>query len=399
MDIIVKNFHKLSPFVANTIILPNYNIFIRHCVYMLNKSKRLRRGIMALQTKTTRYATLHKQKQKRRLFLRLFSIFCLVILLSGGGFLYGTNQGHQFRKMLVGTVLSTQHAQYVKYMQFLLSQLEIDALRNAMNHPKTVQTKIKKTSTKLKSQILQNTIKVESIDTLNYTAKIMIIPDPTTVHLVGTKFSNKGQALSDLIKDNNGVAGINAGGFYDQGGTGSGGQIIGIAISRGNVLSTPRSGKDSPLLVGGFLNNGQFITGKYSVNQLLKLGVTDAVSFGPQLIVNGKNCVTPSIDAAWGWAPRTAIGQTKDGSVVMIITDGRFYWNNTHRGATMSDMAHLFETYHTVNAIAMDGGGSTTMIKDGELLLKPATSTRVGMRYLPNGWVVVPPSMDNEVEP
>jgi exopolysaccharide biosynthesis protein len=38
----------------------------------------------------------------------------------------------------------------------------------------------------------------------------------------------------------------------------------------------------------------------------------------------------------------------------------------------------------------MDGGGSTTMIKDGQLLLKPATNTAVGMRYLPNGWVVIP---------
>jgi exopolysaccharide biosynthesis protein len=165
--------------------------------------------------------------------------------------------------------------------------------------------------------------------------------------------------------------------------------MTGIVIGNGKVLNDPGS-RDSAALVGAFLKNGEFITGTYSTNQLLSLGVTDAISFGPQLIVNGKNKITPAVDGAWGWAPRTALGQEKDGSIVMIITDGRFYWNKTHRGASMSDMAHLFEKYNVKNAIAMDGGGSTTMIKDDNLLLKPATSTAVGMRYLPNAWVVIP---------
>lgn len=85
------------------------------------------------------------------------------------------------------------------------------------------------------------------------------------------------------------------------------------------------------LLVGGFLKDGQFITGKYSINQLLDLGVADAVSFGPQWIVNGVSRVTPTID----------------------------------------------------------GDGSTTMIDNGELLLKTATNTAVGMRYLPIAWIVI----------
>jgi exopolysaccharide biosynthesis protein len=318
----------------------------------------------------------------------MFLVSILILFLGGGGFLYGTNQGLQFRKMMVGSVLSSQHPQYVKYMGFLRPQSEINALYAAWKNPPTVQTTIN-------PQLLSHTrtgeaIRVDTVETQNYTAKIMVIPDPTTVHLVESRFTTKGQALSDLIKENNGVAGINAGGFVDKGGDGSGGQVIGIVISNGQLLSVPSAGKDSRQLVGGFLKDGQFITGRYSVNQLLNLGVTEAVSFGPQLIVNGVNRVTPTIDGAWGWAPRTAIGQEKNGSVVMIITDGRFYWNKTHRGASMSDMAQLFESYHVTNAIAMDGGGSTTMIKDSQLLLKPATNTAVGMRYLPNGWVVIP---------
>jgi exopolysaccharide biosynthesis protein len=40
--------------------------------------------------------------------------------------------------------------------------------------------------------------------------------------------------------------------------------------------------------------------------------------------------------------------------------------------------------------MAMDDGASTTMIKDGKLLNKPSTQEKIGMRYLPNGWVVIP---------
>jgi exopolysaccharide biosynthesis protein len=328
-----------------------------------------------------------KRKSKRRRFRKIIWVSILILFLCGGGFLYSTNQGLQLRKMLVGSVLSSQHPQYVKYMRFLLPQSDINALYAAWKHPPTMQTTI---APQLLSNTKKDAIRVDTVNTQNYTAKIMVISDPTTVHLVESQFASKGQALSDLIKENKGVAGINAGGFVDKGGDGSGGQVIGIVISNGHLLSVPSAGKDAPQLVGGFLSDGQFITGRYSVNQLLNLGVTEAVSFGPQLIVNGVNRVTPTIDGAWGWAPRTAFGQEKNGSVVMIITDGRFYWNKTHRGASMSDMAHLFESYHVTNAIAMDGGGSTTMIKDGQLLLKPATNTAVGMRYLPNGWVVIP---------
>ncbi len=348
---------------------------------------------MDLITRDAEYMTRSIRKRKKNRLRRVFLMLFLIFLVAGGGFLYGTDQGLQYRRLLVGSVLSTQHPQYVKYLRFLLSKSEFDALYDAWKNPKTVESKIteQKNNQVAKAAMkpsLSESIQVETVNTANFTAKVMIIPDSTTVHLVASKYSYKGEALSDLIKENNAIAGINAGGFVDKGGTGSGGQMLGIVISNGNVLSG--GDRNTPQLVGGFLKDGEFITGNYSVKQLLKLGVREAVSFGPQLIVNGVNRVSANLDGAWGWAPRTAIGQRQNGSVVMIITDGRFYWNKTHRGASMSDMAHLFEKYNAVNAIAMDGGGSTTMIKNGELLLKPATSTRVGMRYLPNAWVVIP---------
>jgi exopolysaccharide biosynthesis protein len=353
---------------------------------------------MELQTNDTVYVSRLERKPKRSRFWRGFWIICLTFLLCGGGFLYGTNQGHQLRRMAVGMVLTSQHAQYVKYMGFLLSKSEVAALREAWLNPPTKQSAIAEAKPKQQKGVAEaaaleqpkETIKVETLNTGNYTAKILVIPDPTTVHVVGSKYTHKGQPLSELLAENHAIAGINGGGFVDPAGNGSGGQPLGIVISNGKVINVPNGDNNVTQLVGAFLKDGQFITGNYSVNQLLKLGTTEAISFGPQLIVNGKNLVTSAQDGAWGWAPRTAIGQAQDGSVIMIITDGRFYWDKTHRGASMSDMAHMFESYKVKNAIAMDGGGSTTMMKDGDLLLKPATDTRVGMRYLPNAWVVIP---------
>jgi exopolysaccharide biosynthesis protein len=343
-----------------------------------------------------------KMKPKKRgRFWRTFLIIVMVLFVSGGSFLYGTNQGLQLREMLVGTVLSQYHPGLERILELLLPKSVIDQMLEDRIHPQVIQSKINRVKPEpVKAKVAvpsPDKVKVDTITAPNYTAKIMTISDPTTIHIVTTRFATKGQALSDLIKENNAVAGINAGGFVDPGGDGSGGQPIGTIISNGKVLSTPGS-LTLPVLVGAFLPGGEFITGNYSVNQLESMGVKEAISFGPQLIVDGKDVVTPRIDGSWGWAPRTAIGQKPDGSVVMIITDGRFYWNKTHRGASMSDMAHLFQQYGVINAIAMDGGGSATMINNGQLQLQPATNTAAGMRYLPDAWVVIPKSHQTVIQ-
>jgi exopolysaccharide biosynthesis protein len=352
----------------------------------------VRKGELIMQTQTQTYVTrqdriraTHSKQKKKKPWLYLFSFF-LFFFATSIFFVYGTESGHQLRLMAAGSILSSQHPQYAR---FLLSEAEIGQLKELIAHPPTQRSTVPATApAPVKSD--KPLVQVETVETSNYVAKVMKISDPTTVHLATTKYSNKGEPLSTLITDHGAVAGINAGGFEDQNGNGSGGHALGIVISNGNVLSVPNGNRSESQLVGGFTRSGEFITGAYSVNELENLGVTEAVSFGPQLLVDGKDVVTNSVDAAYGWAPRTVIGQEADGTVVMIITDGRFFNDKRHRGASMEDMAHLLQQNGVQNAIALDGGGSTTMINKGELQLKPATFTDVGMRYLPNAFVVVP---------
>ncbi|MEH6892457.1 phosphodiester glycosidase family protein [Bacillus sp. JJ864] len=317
--------------------------------------------------------------------IKQITLLALIVLTGGIIWLYATNSGHKLREMIGGSILSSQHPQFAR---LLLSKDEIHQLETAIYAPPTQKSKLPNFLYSRKKQPLSVT--VETIEDPHFTAKIMKINDPTTIHLISTKYYDQGQPLSDLIEQNGGIAGINAGGFKDPGGVGRGGQIIGIALSDGMIRSEPGFSPDARNLICGFTKRGQFITGMYSINELKRMSVSQAVAFGPQLIVDGKNMVTDQVEDAFGWAPRTGIGQDAQGNVIMIVTDGRFYWNKNHRGASMRDMVSLFKKYGCIDAFALDGGGSTTMVYKGKLQLKPATETSVGMRYLPNAFVIIP---------
>jgi exopolysaccharide biosynthesis protein len=301
-------------------------------------------------------------------------------------FLIYTPMGKDLRFMIGGSIISSQHSEYA---QVILSPQEYNQMEKTYQNPPVVDSLNPIPTVKIDSSKKDQSIRVDTINTTTYTAKILIVNDPTTIHLVKTKLDNKGQALSVLMEENKAVAGINAGGFYDSTGKGSGGDFIGIAIGDGQVFSKNMN-QDQKTNVFGFIKDGTCITGNYSIKDLLQMNVTQAVSFGPQLIVDHKDVVDKDVNQSYGWAPRTAIGQDEDGNVIMVITDGRFFENISHRGASIEDLVKVFQKYNAKNAYALDGGGSTTMIYQGKLQMKPATNTAAGMRYLPDAFVVIP---------
>ena len=82
--------------------------------------------------------------------------------------------------------------------------------------------------------------------------------------------------------------------------------------------------------------------------------------------------------------PRTAIGQTLDGSILMLVIDGR----QLHSiGATMKDCQDILAAYGATNAAALDGGSSSIMYYNGEVQTKPSNGTTYG-RYLPSAFLV-----------
>ena len=84
-----------------------------------------------------------------------------------------------------------------------------------------------------------------------------------------------------------------------------------------------------------------------------------------------------------GINPRTAIGQRADGAILLLVVDGR---QATSLGASFSDLQDIMLQYGAVNASAMDGGTSTQMYYNGEVINKPYSPT--GPRTLPTAFLI-----------
>ena len=107
----------------------------------------------------------------------------------------------------------------------------------------------------------------------------------------------------------------------------------------------------------------------------------DAVTFGPALVINGEACEVSGISS--GLNPRTAIGQRRDGAVLLLVIDGR---QASSLGATYADMINVLMEYEAFNAANLDGGSSSMLWYNGEYINKGVILT--GSRELPTAFIV-----------
>ena len=103
-------------------------------------------------------------------------------------------------------------------------------------------------------------------------------------------------------------------------------------------------------------------------------GITDAVGGGPVLVRNGgpvfraQEAFTSSQLAPRN--PRTGVGQLADGRVIMVVTDGRRPGYSI--GMTNFELAQTMVRLGAVTGSAFDGGGSSSLAFDGQLLNRPS---------------------------
>lgn len=226
-------------------------------------------------------------------------------------------------------------------------------------------------------------IDVFSIVGGTYQGYMMVVKDPSRV-TVGTcrdKFDgSKGLQLKDIAKRYDAVAAINGGGFEDSGGVGNGGIPVGLVVSEGKVKHTGRD-RNYNITVGFDKDNIMVLAKNMSDDDAKAKGIRDAITFGPALIVNGEPASVRGESS--GLNPRTAIGQRKDGAVLMLVIDGR---QASSLGATYSDLITIMLEYGAVNAINMDGGSSSLMYYKGEYLNSGVVLT--GSRKMPTAFIV-----------
>ncbi|WP_246294539.1 phosphodiester glycosidase family protein [Paenibacillus planticolens] len=311
---------------------------------------------------------------------RILLVIAACTFLSSS-FLYLTPPGTFIREYLAKTVITTQHrdwawifvgAQRRDQMVLEMQNLtEVNSVEKQDLHAVQFNT----------NRPLESLVKVEDISGQFWKGKKMYVYDPRTIRVVVPAKQGEGERITSMVQRTGAVAGVNGGGFNDPDGLGNGFAPIGAIMSGGEILYTDQEGS-IPQHIVGFTKEGTLIIGKYTIDDLLKLGVTDAVSFYPRVIANGKPLIT-SGDGGWGRAPRTAVGQKADGTVIFIVIDGR----QTHSvGATLKEVQDLFLEDGVINAGFLDGGASSEMVYNDELITKP--SSRYGERRLPSAFLV-----------
>ncbi len=113
---------------------------------------------------------------------------------------------------------------------------------------------------------------------------------------------------------------------------------------------------------------------------------TDVVGGGPYLVKDGRQFVDaftegfehpadPSFYYAFGISrnPRTMAGVTRDGDLLLVTVDGRQPGYSV--GLSFPEEARLMQALGAVQALNLDGGGSTAMVVGGTLLGRPSDAT------------------------
>ena len=213
-----------------------------------------------------------------------------------------------------------------------------------------------------------------------YRGKMMVVYDPSRVKVATLSYYDydaPGMTLSDFVKKYDCVAGINGGKYDDEIGMGTGGMPEGVVFSEGKLCFGDPNGTYD---IYGFTNENVLVVGRMNVGYAQSIGVRDAVSFGPALIVNGKSAKYSGSGS--GLNPRTAIGQRENGDVLLLVIEGR---QPGSLGASMSDLIDIMEEYGAVNAANLDGGMSSSMVYNGEDVVSSCT---LGSRAMPTAFVV-----------
>ena len=316
---------------------------------------------------------------------------------SGGLLLYGPYSG--FRDWLITTAMTTMTHQYFatwfydnETIEKTLSQNKVEEVDEITNtNTIVVNNTVEETvyENEYERAVLEkdpnsDDYKIIEISGNGYSGYLAVIYDPSRIKTVYTKkIGTSGQYLKQMAKDNDALIAINGGGFEDPNFNSNGSDPLGITFSGGKLITSKTWNGSGGLI--GFTEENKLVLGKMTVKQAQEMKVRDGVTFGPFLIINGKKSTILG-NGGWGTAPRTAIGQRKDGIVLFLVIDGRTV---TKPGASMNDLIEIMENYGAYNAANLDGGTSSVMVVNGEIINDPIDSTGAHRtRFISTGFIL-----------
>ena len=327
-----------------------------------------------------------KVKNKKSIFEKIFITFCVLGVMgitSLGILLYGPFSG--FRDWYITTAMTTMTHQWLAYVFYnenmvdavmtnnrveeIAEDTDTDAIVVQVAEKKEYENEYEKAI--LEKENEKDQYKVIDIKGKGYSGYLVAVYDPSKIKtLVTAKLGKTGQYLTTMAKDNNAIVAINGGGFDDPGYSSNAANPLGVTYSRGKLYTSYRY-TNAGGIIGFDKNDKLVLSSNVTKESAEKLNIRDCVTCGPFLITNGKASTVVG-NGGWGTAPRTAIGQRKDGIVLFLIIDGRMVGR---QGADMDDLIEIMQNYGAVNAANLDGGTSTALVINGELKNDPIDST------------------------
>lgn len=292
------------------------------------------------------------------------------------------------KELFATTILETGQLKFLANV--FLSKDEIEGIVSK-NSLQDMNVEIDENLIKTNIDKTKELIEIHEVNGNNFEGKMMVVNDPSKISLATTyPWGEYGKELGVLTEDAGAIAGVNGGIYYSSGN--KGGRPLGVTVSNGEIQDISL-GLVGLYLIGFDENNLLRIISldgmnKAQVEELIKTEkIRDAVAFQEEssdknnhfvkLIINGEKRELNGMGS--GANPRTAIGQRKDGSVLILVTDGR--GKNGHLGATASDIIDIMAEYGAVNAANLDGGSSSSLYYNHEYLM-----TSVTFYYANSSW-------------
>jgi len=338
-------------------------------------------------------------KKKKKIIKKIIITLVILMILGIGtvGFLL-YSPWPNFREWLITTAMTTMNHKYLATWFYSDETIEEVLNRNKVieieetTNPDLIEQKeeeVVEYANEYERQILERDLEHEDYKIINiegkgYSGYLVAVYDPSKVSVVTTKRLNvTGQYLVKMAEDNNAQLAINGGGFEDPNYNSTGGTPMGTTIVNGKIITSGTYSGSGGII--GFTKDNKLVLGKMTAKEAINMGIRDAVSFGPFLIVNGKPSFIKG-NGGWGTAPRTAIGQRQDGIVLMLVIDGR---TATRPGADMSDLTEIMTNYGAYNAANLDGGTSSALVVNNKLINDPIDSAgRHKTRPIATGFIV-----------
>ena len=166
--------------------------------------------------------------------------------------------------------------------------------------------------------------------------------------------------------DNNAILAVN-GDYY---GANSTGYVIRNGVVYRDTVREDSSNGDLAIYKDGSFK--VIYEDQISAEQLVNDGVVNLLAFGPALVENGEIVVNTNTEVGQAMAsnPRTAIGIIDENHYIIVVSDGR---TSESEGLSLYQLAEVMKSYGVKTAYNLDGGGSSTLYFNGQVINKPTT--------------------------